>query len=250
MTQVLITRPAASAKELAVQLRSRGLTPIVMPLYSFSALQPEPDVEQLLSAAQGRTLAVFTSPRAVNFGLPHLPATGQQGLEFAAIGTATRARLEALGREVQLQAESGYTSEDLLQLPGLASEPGLAVIFCAPDGREALALGLAGLGWKVVKAMVYERVAVQPAAEHTEAIIGASDLLTVWTSISALELARERLPAEAWAKVLCTPALVISQRIQHHLQQLGADRVELADGPGNTDLLRSILRLVGHQGHA
>lgn len=245
MTQVLITRPREPANELAGLLHIRGLDSIVMPLYTFSALQPEPDMAQLLSAAGGRKLAVFTSPRAVHFGMPHLAMADEDGVEYAAIGNATRAQLEAQGIKVQLQAASGFTSEDLLQLPGLAAEPGLAVIFCAPGGRETLAQGLESLGWQVVKAMVYQRVVVKPAAQHIEAISEASELISVWTSISALEHARQQLPATAWDKVLCTPALVISQRIQHHLQQLGASRVELADGPGNTDLLRSILRLAG-----
>jgi hypothetical protein len=37
--------------------------------------------------------------------------------------------------------------------------------------------------------------------------------------------------------------LVISERIQHHLQGLGARRLVRSDGPGNADLLRSVLRL-------
>ncbi len=197
-----------------------------------------------------RKLAVFTSPRAVRFGMKHIPAAEKDDLEFAAIGNATRARLEALGCDVQLRPASGFTSEDLLRVPGLAREPGLAIIFCAPGGRETLALGLEALGWKVVKALVYERVVLQPDAGHIDAINNADDMVTVWTSISALELAHEQLPVPAWDRVLCTPALVISQRIQHHLQQLGAGRVELADGPGNTDLLGSILRLVGKQDSA
>jgi hypothetical protein len=40
---------------------------------------------------------------------------------------------------------------------------------------------------------------------------------------------------------------VISPRIQHHLMQLGASRVELADGPGNPELLGSLLRLTATQ---
>jgi len=188
---------------------------------------------------------VFTSPRAVQYGLEHIPAEQLGQVKFAAIGDATRAHLEALGHGVQLRAAGGYTSEDLLQVSALASNPGLAVIFCAPGGREALALGLEALGWKVVKALVYERVSLQPASAQIAAIRAADDLLSIWTSVSALELAREQLPQPVWARVLCTPALVISQRIQHHLQQLGASRVELADGPGNADLLRSITRLLG-----
>jgi uroporphyrinogen-III synthase len=130
-------------------------------------------------------------------------------------------------------------------MPELAANPGEAVIFCAPGGREALARGLSDLGWNVIKAMVYERVPLQPEPGQLEALSAAGDLLSVWTSISALTLAREFLPEVAWAKILSAPALVISARIQHHLQQLGAGHVELAEGPGNAALLRSIQRLTG-----
>lgn len=93
--------------------------------------------------------------------------------------------------------------------------------------------------------MVYQREPLYPAADQIDAITAADDLLSIWTSISALELARKHLPGDVWAKILNAPALVISSRIQHHLQQLGAARVERADGPGNTELLQSILRLTG-----
>jgi uroporphyrinogen-III synthase len=215
-----------------------------MPLYAFCAIQPSGEVQLAWSETSIRKLAVFTSTRAVRFGLGHIPRGELGEIEFAAIGDATRARLEALGHEVQVRAASGYTSEDLLQASTLASNPGLAVIFCAPGGRDALASGLQQLGWKVIEAMVYERVALKPSATHIEAIDGANELVSVWTSISALELAREQLPGPVWDKVLDAPALVISQRIQHHLQRLGASRVEMADGPGNVDLLRSIMRLL------
>lgn len=247
MTHILITRPERPAQQLAEELWVRGLSAIVMPLYTFSTLQPSNDVAHAWAGAAVRRLAVFTSPRAVQFGLAHIPPGYADKIEFAAVGDATRARLEAAGHEVQVRATSGYASEDLLQLASLTMNPGLAVIFCAPGGREALASGLEAQGWQVVKAVVYERVPLQPTSLQIEAIEAAEDLISIWTSISALELAREQLPGPVWNRVLCAPALVISQRIQHHLQQLGASRIILADGPGNADLLRSIMRLLGRE---
>jgi len=47
----------------------------------------------------------------------------------------------------------------------------------------------------------------------------AENLISIWTSISAVEIAREYLPAAAWSKILNAPALVISARIKHHLQK-------------------------------
>lgn len=247
MTHILVTRPLESSRQLADQLDALGLPAIVMPLYSFSACEPSIELKSAWCAPESRYLAVFTSPRAVRFGLAHIPDDRLKDLEFAVVGSATRAKLESYGYPVNFKAATGYTSEDLLRIPELAVDPGEAVIFCAPGGRETLANGLKDLGWSVFNAMVYERVPLFPAPAQIEAIADADELLSIWTSISALELAREHLPTEAWAKILDAPALVISARIQHHLQQLGAARVERADGPGNTELLQSILQLSDRQ---
>ncbi len=89
-------------------------------------------------------------------------------------------------------------------------------------------------------AMVYQRQPLRPTQEQADEIADAENLISVWTSISALDLAREYLPEAAWSKILHAPALVISARIKHHLQQAGATQVELAEGPSNSELLRSI----------
>ena len=250
MTQVVLTRPLESSRELADQLDKHGLSSIVMPLYTFAAREPEVDPGSAWSDPEKRSLAVFTSPRAVRYGLAHIPTERELALEFAVVGAATRRELEKYGYSVHLQAKQGYTSEDLLREPELATEPGQAVIFCAPGGRDALTKGLTALGWEVSSAMVYERLPLLPDSSQVQALSDADDLLSTWTSISALELARESLPVEVWDKILRAPALVISGRIQHHLQQLGANHVLRADGPGNKQLLQSILRLTGRQTNA
>ena len=243
MTQVLITRPLEASQQLAGELVKVGLSPIVLPLYSFSARQPELDLNLTWPVGTNRKLAVFTSPRAVQYGLSHIAREQLNDLDFAALGSATRAMLEAAGFDVDLQARSGFTSEDLLKIPGLGVNPGVAVIFCAPGGRKALVRGLEALGWTVVQAMVYERIPLKLEAGQLDTLQASSDLISVWTSVSALNLAKELLPRALWEKILKAPALVISTRIQHHLQGQGAKRVDLANGPGNSDLLQSILRL-------
>lgn len=241
MTHVLVTRPLEASQQLADQLIVLGLTPIVMPLYTFTARKPAPDMDLVWAGHTARKLVVFTSPRAVQFGLSFIPQDLNNELEFAAVGSATRAKLESAGYRVHLQARTGFTSEDLLMMPELAADPGDVVLFCAPGGRETLAKGLGDLGWNVVKALVYERLPLPPGPEQIDALSQSEELLSIWTSISALELAEKYLPDALWAKILNAPALVISTRIQHHLQQLGATCVELANGPGNPDLLQSII---------
>jgi uroporphyrinogen-III synthase len=240
MTHILITRPQEASLQLAKQLRPFGFHPIIMPLYTFSPHDPGLTIQQALAGPKARYLAIFTSPRAVQFGLEHIPPKHLHQLEFAAIGSATRANLEQRGLKVQLQSSSGYTSEDLLQVPELATNPGSAIIFCAPGGRKKLPKGLQGLGWTVNMAMVYQRQPLPPTQGQVDEITEAENLISIWTSISALDLARHYLPAAAWSKILHAPALVISARIKHYLQQAGATQVELTEGPGNRELLRSI----------
>ena len=246
MTHVLVTRPEEASQELAEQLGALGLKPVVMPFYTFAARRPDFDMTAVWQTAGMRKLAVFTSPRAVQFGLSHLPPQSRpRDLQVAVVGSATRASLEAGGQAVHVQARSGFTSEDLLQVPELRDDPGVAVIFCAPEGRETLAEGLQRLGWTVAKALVYERVPLQPDAGQLEDLRNTGELISIWTSVSALELAEEYLPRDVWGKILGSPAVVISARIQAYLKKLGAGQVELAEGPGNEQLLRSVARLKG-----
>jgi uroporphyrinogen-III synthase len=243
MTQVLITRPLEASQQLAERLDELGLTPVVMPFYRFSALQPTIDFSSAWSGVKGRKLAVFTSPRAVHFGQPLIPQDQLDDLEFAVVGSATGAALKAAGYPQQLQADTGYTSEDLLQVPGLVTQSGEAIIFCAPGGRETLSTGLSKLGWKVTDALVYERVALEPTKEQLDSLSSANKLLSIWTSVSALTLAQQNLPADLWQKILQAPSLVISKRIQHHLKSMGAECVSLSEGPDNNALSEAVKRM-------
>ncbi len=248
MTHVLITRPLEAAQQLADRVGQFGLQPIVMPLYGFRGRAPGTDWLAPWRDTKQRRLAVFTSPRAVQYGLGHIPAGLRPELEYAAVGAATRARLQEAGCAVGVMASGGYTSEDLLAAPALAAAAGAAVIFAAPGGREALAAGLERLGWKVATAMVYERCPLRPGQDQVDAIDAAGSLLSVWTSVAAIELAEKYLPGAAWKKLLASPMLVISARMAHHLQDKGALSTSVAAGPGNDDLLQSVRQLATTDG--
>lgn len=247
---VLITRPNEDSQQLAVQLKRNGIASIVMPLYDFSAHSDGLDIGASFSGSAGRKLAVFTSPRAVQFGLALIPQALRSELEYAVVGAATGRLLEQAGQNVDWMPKSGFTSEDLLSVRGLnlhaetggGQSPGQgnAIIFCAPGGRDVLQSGLQSMGWLAKKALVYRRRVLVPAEQITNEILNAESLLSVWTSTSALSAAEKNLPSKVWAKILQAPALVISARIKHHLEQQGASDVALASGPGNADLLQSI----------
>jgi hypothetical protein len=93
-------------------------------------------------------------------GLPQLPREVLWRARVAAIGPATARALKAGGVQVDVTARSGYTSEALLDTLAResAADPDerTAFIMAAPGGREALADGLARLGWRTRFIMVYK----------------------------------------------------------------------------------------------
>jgi uroporphyrinogen-III synthase len=145
-----------------------------------------------------------------------------------------------IGKKSQSKKDLNKKDSGKYELGTQCSGKGAAVVMAAPGGRDVLVAGLESKGWAVSKALVYQRRIVKPAEQTVQAILKARDMICIWTSTSALVSAQKNLPANVWAKILDAPALVISERIKHHLHQLGVSDISLTDGPGNADLVQSI----------
>ena len=102
----------------------------------------------------------------MEFGLRQLPSGFLDKVEIAAIGPATADVLERVVSLVSILPASGFSSEELLRQPQLTADPGQALVFTAPGGRQALQKGLKNLGWKVFVAYVYRRVPLDPTKSH------------------------------------------------------------------------------------
>lgn len=239
ITHVLVTRPEPQATELAAMLRESGITPILAPAFSFEEtgrrFRPDPEWQ----AAPAR-LAVFTSPRAVSFGLAGDAAESLADARVAAIGPATAKALAERGLE-SFEAGEGYTSEALLEHPELVRRPGCAVIFAAPGGRQALKQGLAELGWGVRVIEVYRRVPLDPGPEVARDLLGANALASVWTSGNALDGLLGALGGRARERVLGGLMVVVSERLAALARDRGARRVAVSAGPDNASLLACVL---------
>lgn len=241
-THVLITRPEAESRQLAALLQRTQLAPVIMAPYRFEMLDAGAELASAWSAAQ-RRLAVFTSTRAVRFGLLQLPEEFLQQAEIAAIGPATAAALEQAGQPVSIVPEGRYTSESLLTHPALARDPGRALIFAAPGGRELLQQGLEQLGWQVSMAFVYCRRPLAPDPDQVRVLLGAEGIVSVWTSENAMRSLAAELPAEAWQAICQGEGVVTSERLRQSLQELGLVQAHVSSGPDNESILRLILDL-------
>jgi uroporphyrinogen-III synthase len=234
-SHVFISRPRTEARELAALLQPMGLQPIVQPAFDFlllDAREDDPETCSLLEAAGPGDLLVFTSPRAVAFGLEQFSHALLSRFAVTAVGPATAAALSAAGLPPTLSPGEGYTSESLLQR--LTGEPtGRAFVLAAPGGRDALVDGLAAAGWKASRLMVYrsEPATLDPAA--LEQLAEAGHVLSIWTSGNAMKSLSQRLPPAAWFKLCSGEWLVISDRLQRLARAYGPARIHRSEGPGN-----------------
>ena len=242
--KVLITRPQAEAERLGSRLEAMGIRHIIQPAQEFGPRQLS--AEELDELRRLRSpLLIFTSPRAVDFGLARLSSEVLSTARLAAIGPATAKALVAAGKRVDIQPDAGYTSEALLESPALAdaSAGREALILGAPGGREMLVNHLTERGWNARHLWVYER---QPAAirpQALEAITEARSLLTVFTSGDAMKSLSQRLPPAVWFAVCRGEWLVISERLRRLARAFGPSVVHLSSGPQNADLATAIRSL-------
>ena len=241
-THVFISRPGPEARELAGMVKQLGLTAIVQPAFDYrpvAAHETDADTCSRLEAAGPGDLLIFTSPRAVEHGVPQFSRSVLARPRLAAIGPATAAALKAAGLPPTVATPGGYTSEALLEI--LAGEPaGQAFIAAAPGGRDALSNGLAGMGWTARMLMVYRAEPAPLEPDVPDHLQQADRLLSVWTSGNAMKALAQRLPPAAWYAVCRGDWLVISDRLARLARAYGPVRVHLATGPGNEDLLRAI----------
>jgi uroporphyrinogen III methyltransferase/synthase len=236
---VLITRPEAEAALLASTLKRRGTQTVSIPAFRFESGSANLNFSNAWNNG-GRRLAIFSSPRAVEFGLKQLPPGFLGGVEIAAIGPATRQRLEAAGYKVPIVPESEFNSESLLQHPALLSEPGSAVIFAAPGGRQRLFLGLAALGWKAQFAHVYRAVPLQPGKQETQTLLQAEHILSLWTSSNAMDHLAGHLDGMAWERICVGDFVVTSARLAKLASHYCKGRVTVSSGPDNDALAAAV----------
>lgn len=249
-SHILITRPLREASELANLLGSAGAEIIVLPAHTFLAVKLLPQQVELLLATTVQakpSLLLFTSPRAVEFGLHQLPPDAVRKARIAAIGPSTSALLQQAGIEVDIQPRQGFTSEDLIEELALAppANPGqtTAFILAAPGGRTLIRESLQAVGYNVHTLMVYESKPAALDAAALSALEQARFILSVWTSAHAMAALAERLSVAAWQRVCAGEWLVISERLAKRALSYDPASIHTTRGPANEDIAAAVCGL-------
>jgi uroporphyrinogen-III synthase len=240
---VLVTRPACQAADLISAIRGAGGSVVSFPVFEIQsrdrsilqqeqALRPAPDI------------AIFVSSNAVRFGLDFLPT---HGVQIAAIGPATRAAVEAAGRQVDICPAGGFDSEHLLQEPALLHARGKTVrIVRADSGRELLASTLRNRGAHVDYLSVYRRLPRRVTDSELDELerswrAGAIDYVTMM-SVASLDCFLSIVPDWCRNALPATPLVTPSARvIQTASQKIPGSQAILAPGPQADDMVRAII---------
>ena len=225
-----------------------GLQIVVQPAFEFiscDVASEQPEVLADLAGSNAPHLLIFTSTRAVEFGLAQLSLELIKKQKIAAIGPTTANALTAAGVFVNVRPASGFTSEALLNSlakdsPGFISPQKSAVILAAPGGRRKMEDGLREMDWSVRTLMVYGRETVALDKQALEGLKEADNILSIWTSGNAMKALSQRLQPATWFKICAGEWLLISSRLKRLARAYGPTKIHRSSSPANTDLFTAI----------
>jgi len=156
LLKVLITRPEAKNKALALLLKHQGINSVSQPLFNYQANAHEVEIKKTLCNAD---IIIFVSTAAVEFSHASFPLENCQHQQIIAVGKATKKALQILNIKNVLSPEQ-ENSEGVLLLSLLnKSLTGKNItIVRGNGGREHLAKQLRSRGAIVQYLESYQRI--------------------------------------------------------------------------------------------
>lgn len=196
------------------------------------ALRPVGDETALatLDQALACEAVLFTSPAAVQVAARLRPLRPRPGQAWLAVGSGGAAALRRAG-VARVQAPQRMDSEGVLALPALAAPASVGLV-TAPGGRGVIAPTLEARGARVVRADVYRREPLTPAARALAALRALRQPACIaLSSGEALELVLDTWPADATAPLSGCSVAAASERLAGLARERGFRRVESAGSP-------------------
>ena len=183
-----------------------------------------------LHAALRADAVVFTSPAAVRAATSLSALRARRGQAWLAVGAGTAAALRRAGIDTVL-APARMDSEGLLDLPALREVRGRTVgLVTAPGGRGVIAATLRRRGARLLRADVYARVPVTPAAAAVQRLrtLRPAHWLLALSSGEALLGVLANLPADAIARLRGARVLAASERLATLAREHGFRDISVA----------------------
>ncbi|HEY5851166.1 MAG TPA: uroporphyrinogen-III synthase [Lysobacter sp.] len=193
---------------------------------------------EALGLAMQAPRVVVTSPTAVKAARSLHPLATLPGQRWFAVGAGTAAALRRAG-VAGVESPSRMDSEGLLALAGLQDLAGITLGFIsAPGGRGVLVPALQARGANVLRADVYERVAVVPSSHSIKQLLAlTTPAVIALSSGEAFETILNALPAPARGRLMQASVVAASERLADLARECGFNGVEVARSARPQDLV-------------
>ena len=241
---ILVTRPAHQAGELADRIRMAGGHPVLFPVLEILDIPNLNPLLDLIERLDEFDIAIFISPNAVAKAMSLISAkrTLPVKLKIVAVGQGTTKELGNFGVTGVIAPALRFDSEALLELPLLRQvKAKRIVIFRGDKGRELLAENLLKRGAVLEYAECYRRVMPKPdTAPSLSAWANARMKAITITSSEGLRNLCEMVGETGGAWLKKTPLFVSHVRIAQVAGNLGFAHVILTTA-GDDGLLEGLL---------
>ena len=237
---ILVTRPLAQVEKLQILLRDKGLDYALFPAFEVKKLMPKAPTESF-------DTIIFISVNAVIYAQEYLPQLLSKEQKIFAVGPATAKKLTDIGVRVDAYPKENASSETLLGLPECQSIVNQRILIVrGQGGAETLKNSLEPSN-QVHYLEVYERKLLDVSKLHQQSIErfmkdekGVVLINSNQTLQNALTLVTSINP-DFVASFKQYPLIVISKRIKDFAQSVGFNKVHIAPGLSDKDVLDELL---------
>ena len=241
---ILVTRPAHQAVDLAARIRLAGGNPVLFPVLEILDAQDQRPLLDVVRRLHEFDLAIFISPNAVNkaMDLIRTKRTLPPGLKFAAVGQGTARALGNFGVAEVIVPTLRFDSEALLDMAELQQVDGKrVVIFRGDNGREFLGDSLLERGAALEYVECYRRI--KPSTDIAPLLsawaTGKINAITI-TSTEGLRNLFDMAGETGQIYLKRSPLFVSHERIALTAKKLGLTQV-FVTAAGDEGLLRGLV---------
>ena len=237
---ILVTRPLAQVDKLQILLKKANLNYVLFPAFEVQKLMPK-------TPSQRYDVIIFISVNAVIYAHEYLPRLLAKNQKIFAVGPTTADKLMAVGVRVDAYPKENVSSEALLALDECQSISDKKILIVRGQGGAETLKNELELSNQVDYLEVYERRILDVSELHQKSIerfLKDDDGVVLGNSNQTLSntlFLVESINPDYASRLKKYPILVLSERIKTYACSLGFDKVHIAPGSGDKEVLGELL---------
>lgn len=245
--RILVPRPSPQGDSVVAEIRQLGGEAVHFPVVETAMLDDFEELDMILRDIKQFALVIVVSVAAATSISKRMRALSLKIPDTSmvcSVGPITSQLLKRLGFRVDIEPESEFTSEGLLEsLKDIDLSGKKVAIFRGQNGREKLAEELQRFGALVSCVTCYRRRTTERSFGQVVEVWQSKGFdVVIITSNNILDALLELLGAQYRTLIETTKALVISPRIAEYCRENGIDNIVVCR-PGSAPVIDSLCRL-------